>query len=83
MAWVEMFVSAPESMDNPKSIRDLDDELTKTLLVCFYLPVPRFMPVQQEDETWPLRIVDISYLEWVKNVLLQQYDFKIASEKLY
>ena len=75
---------APTALDNPESIKKIDDELKERVLVCFYTPIPKLMPVIQSDGTWPLRIlcVDLKSLKWIKEVLLK-YGFKIVFEKRY
>ena len=81
MAWIEMYVSAPEHLNNPDSIAELDDEITKTTLVCFYRSVVDHMPAQQMDKTWGLRLVDRKQLKWLKTVL-SQHNFTIVDEIL-
>lgn len=84
MAWVEMYVCAPEPLDNPKSIKEIDDELTKVLIVCFYVSLSNLLPVRQHDGTWALRVLnrDLNHLEWIKQILAE-YGLKIIREERY
>lgn len=95
MAWVEMCFKAPDKYDNPESIKDLDDQLTrkdltdeskKWVLVCFWRHIFTGKPVRQYDGTWSLRVIHADLvrfrLRWVVSVL-SQLGFVIESARYY
>ncbi len=80
MAWVDMSVRAPDVINSSSAIKKIDEELTKVAAACFHCPPPNSIPVQNQDGTWGLRVMDARQLDFVKGIL-RQHNLEVVTEE--
>jgi hypothetical protein len=85
MAVIELSVKAPLKLDNAHAIKKIDNELIASgkVRVCFYCSMePEFLPIQQDNGSWVLRVIGASqsHMEWLV-ATLATYNFRIIRPK--
>lgn len=80
--WYQLYVKAPEGIGytNPQAMKRIDDHLVSRTPSSFVAKPPEGMPVQQEDGTWEVRVLDESALSFVKFILTDHYGLEIIRE---
>ena len=78
--WFQLFVKVPDGngyKDNPELMKRVD-KTVNIFSSCFL--APNGIPVQGEDGTWEVRVLQESALSMTKSVLIGEYGFEIARE---
>ena len=85
MAYVDLYVRAPEPINNPGCIKRIDDELMMVAPACFLAPPPSGTPIQEVDGTWSVRVMFVdkivpSHVTFVKRIL-GRHDITVEREE--
>ncbi|MCX6720875.1 MAG: hypothetical protein NTW11_03660 [Candidatus Staskawiczbacteria bacterium] len=75
-----LFVRAPQGIDNPKDIKRIDRELQTITPACFFTPPFGTEPTRENDGTWKVIILDKNAMDWVKR-LLKKYNIEVVREE--
>jgi hypothetical protein len=81
--WAELRVKVPDGnryKDNPELMKRVDEHLN---MLCAIFKAPKGIPLQEEDGTWEVRVLDGRRVEIVKGILIKHYGFEVVSEVLY
>ena len=80
--WYQLYVKAPpgNGYTNPQAMKRVDDHLILSTAASFN--APNFLPVQEADGTWEVRVYDGSdlSLRLVKRILTGHYGLEIVRE---
>ena len=81
MAYHDLKVKAPEGSGyiNPQAMKRVDDHISM-LGGLFCSPPPTNMPVQNNDGTWTVRVLDEANLFIVKGILTKHYGLEIVDD---
>ena len=78
--WYQLYVRAPKGSNRyttPEELKEVDDYLTRFVAASFV--APSGLPVQSQDKTWEVRVLEPRQLSIAKGIL-EHFGLEIARE---
>jgi hypothetical protein len=79
MKFVEIRVKVPDGngyKDNPNLMKRVDEHVN---MHCAIFKASKGLPIQEEDGTWELRVLNPSMASVIKGILTDHYGFEVVS----